>query len=436
MGLIFISLNLSGNPLVGEEGYFAFILTQKFQDNNFLLIGQIDSQNLYLNPDHPILMYKIIDSLDFFSRSLTHLGIIETQALRLTNLISLIPIFYLYLFVKKNQNLKILKTSLIILIFLTPIFKDSFFKLQTDTLVGSTLFVAFAFLITLSAKFNHKSSTDYVVILAGVVISIGKQEWSLFLLTSLFVVFFFYLTRITIVKSLNDINPSIIIRKTIFLLVGVLLGNSFSYIVDPINYVGGLQVMKRVLFESQYKKGLQVEKILEAFDYRFHFLSLVLILICIYFLIFLSQKSNIVHEKILLLSFSLISLIFPFLSLWNLDLRYFVPGFILSVYTLIWLIIETDKKSLLIYLLLLGIFLNLKQDLSSYYLSFGSSSSIDAPLSQLKSDINCINIISSAEAFLHGANINWVSQDLDTSYVSDMLKGVNNNQYITCASTN
>ncbi len=397
------------HPLNGEEGNFAYILTKKIDDNNFLLIGQIDSKKIYINPEHPILMYYFINSLDFFPKFLINLGIERIQALRLTNLISLIPLLILISMMLRNQKLVLLKIFSIILILLTPIFSTYFFNLQTDTLYGSVIFSSFGFLIIFSTR--NLKPMFFVFFLAGFLISTGKQEWTLFFAVALILTFLIY----CLIEKSFQIYQTIFVKRICLLVFGAVIGNGVSYFTDPVNYVGGINVFNRVIIDRQVNQSPGIDLYFDAFRYRFYFVSAIFVLIFLFFVFILTsasqRKSDSISQKILLLTFSLVSLSIPFLSIWNLDLRYFVPGFSLSLLTISWLILETRHNSVIFVFLAFMIpyvlVVNFDRFLHFDFRIFSESYEI-----QKVEDKNCINFISSAEAFYSTNDINWIARDL------------------------
>ena len=432
IAILFLSSKSSLMPLKGEEGYFAWILSNQVKDNSFLLVGQIDNNNLFQYPEHPILMYKFIDNLDFFSDALLKFNVDPIQSLRLTNFLSLLPTLIIITFLIRNSRFLILKSCVVLTLFVTPFFLISFFGLQTDTLFGSMVFSFFGLLIFLSTRSKMVVAKNFLFLLAGIAISTGKQEWTFFLF---FALILFFLTSYVLSKfQSNDFNSSI--RGVTYLALGSLIGNVFSYLVDPYNYLAGLEVFKRIIISKQIHEPVEISVYIDSFMQRFPFVALVFFLISFFFVstVFTQSviKSVFINEKILLLLLSGVSIMLPFASLWNMELRYFAPGFSLSVLTLSWLIFETKSRQFL--LLLLTLLIPIISIISfNKLLDFDSQIfSNTYPKNEGNYQVNCVNFSSAGIAFNYPGGVNWISQDLGIAGARKYIQNIYGDKYKLC----
>lgn len=231
--------------LQGEEGVFAKILIQKVEGPNYVLAARVNGEEIFCLAEHPALMYetlghvgrpvhkflfwlyKEVDSTRVIRFSLTlfqlivWVGILAVLNLQLGSSISKSGYFFLL--------------SLAV----SPLAVSSSLTAQIDGSVG-VIFCGAVALTNLYFCFSSTLSGKAFVILflAGFVLGLGKQEWSIsFLAASLLTLMFLFVLNERTLAPYQAIGLE---------LIGVLCGNLISYTYDPSNYLGGIDVIGRI----------------------------------------------------------------------------------------------------------------------------------------------------------------------------------------------
>lgn len=416
------------SPIQGEEGMFAFMLLRDVQPSNSLLIGSISGKLLFTAPEHPVLMYSYISTLQpvvtllisFFGDSTLSFRILNLIPIVLVSGIAALVISRLKVTWQKRLTLMAVFAALISL----PIFGKSALTLQTDTLFGATFFALAGVLFYASMRIQKGAYAHAFILLAGFLISLGKQEWAISSIAAALVVVILQLVpsrhRSTVIMQKERSNA---IRNAGFLSAGIVAGSVVSFVCDPANYVAGFDVIQRTIFSPS--NDLQV-KLINTFAFILYKTPYTLPLIvgalgCMY-LVCNSSYFKEKHTLILIFLVSIFNLLPGYFSSWSNDLRYLIPGAVLFCIALIASIEVLQKDggyiSKVVYFAAITVLFSLALGLFIGHPNDGSIQQFE----RQGPPANCAVLGGTSEFFLQPDATNWVSQDLGVEGAEKLLK--------------
>jgi len=360
-----------GRVLTGEEGIFAYIFLNHPVGPNYGLFGRIAGRELVGPLEHPAFLYELISGLGSWVERFVNLHTlpenVRTFILRVSfslfQLTALVLLLWLILFKRnatknveefelrggkfsdndKQQTKPIIERAaipqsrtifypvvLIFLISISPIALTTSTQLQVDGSVGVLLGCILPLGIYAAFVFHRFRFWRYYGLLTIVSFAagLGKNEWSLALLLAqgLFVAcLILFQRRYSLPQHLRSVY-----LIALFSLLGLVLGNTTSYIFDPLNYRGGLDVMFRIS-QSNISQSHIFIRWIKLSILRLPYIFTIAILLFGSTLVIATRLKKILSQApdLLLIFFYSTALFFGFLfSTWDADPRYFAPAFI------------------------------------------------------------------------------------------------------------
>ncbi len=305
-------------PLMGEEGIFAHLLARSPAGPGYGLLGRVHGREIYDPLRHPALMYEAYTRwgacLRWLSRSLGNApGAGSDLWARMAHSAfqgALWACLAWRLAQAHGRGLTLL--VMVALVGLSsPLGVSASIYLQTDTSTGLLLAGLLAFSL---AESDGPWAARTALFAVGLV---GKQEWSVAALLGLGMAEGAY--------ALRSQGPPDVWRMA-WRIASLVLGNLCSFWFDPLNYMGGLNVLGGISPGHQLMVGGQGELWFAMWPVRRDFLlSLGALLLPASFLAWAAPAERRQRELAacaMAWAFSL-----PFLlSTWNNSPRYFAPG--------------------------------------------------------------------------------------------------------------
>jgi hypothetical protein len=374
-----------------EEGIFAYLVTNQPESPNYGLLGRINGQDKLGPLEHPAFLYETIKLAGLgVNKVINWEKLSEEQrsyALRIAfSLMSFMVWIVLFIFIqiprKKLQsplaentppiNVKNAKTRekyllvMLAALITLPIATKTSAELQVDGSSGMLMNGMLALSVYYTALFTKNNKVIYSLILLGsLAVGLGKNEWSLALLaTNVLLILYLLVVKFYFTEK---------IKKGIYLSIssigGLLLGNSISYLFDPLNYLGGWNVLTRVS-----KAGAGLDNIAgrwwEIFWLRFPYILplFIILLVALVFIVKWTRKKHFIPPGLILLFLYGSVLFVSFLSsLWSGEERYFAPAFIVLATLLLSLVHYPIIRSRKLIIALISLFL-----LNSIYFAYNN----------------------------------------------------------------
>lgn len=263
-------------PLIGEEGIFAMIVSgyqssaikstndfpSQIDQHCLIVLGHIDQTGDALSrPGRNIVPYCFLgfvikpfiaplnaDTLDFDGKS----GLIRSAFLVLSSVGFLSLCFLSYLVSLRLSGYKALLPFLVLIYFTTThLAIGSSIQPQLDGAFGFLLLSNAALLIYLGSRPSTINWSKLPLnFLAGFLVALCKNEWSLTLLISVVLVYCaifacrFIVSCRGISADTNQDSANLLIG--IGLILGCLTGMGFSYVFSPNDYLAGFSLMKNI----------------------------------------------------------------------------------------------------------------------------------------------------------------------------------------------
>ena len=325
-------------PMIGEDGHPADIFLHQPKGPDYLQIARIDGVPIYFHPEHPAGEYEILRATgNLFSLFINHELLTEfelTVFLRWSYSLFQVFIFLLLISLILLQGDLLSPRNVIsligILVFtITPFSVITSTNLQVDGSVGA--FAVGTVGLSLFAFFKTKLPPVFkygLVLISTFIVGLGKNEWNVALLATLVVCFSYTF----LLKLYYHRQVRIEFALLCTLMVGAVLGNIFVYLLDPLNYLGGFDVISRIHSAS---------KITGFFD----FLILVLkrswmilphLILCVIFLINLGRNISQWHIAVIFLFvYGLFLTGGFFLTQWARFPRYYAPAFMALLFSIV-----------------------------------------------------------------------------------------------------
>ncbi len=411
--------NMLNQPIRGEEGMFAYMMTNKVEPSNSLLVGSLSGNLQFTAPEHPIFIYQYMAGLEpIVSFTVQALGE-NPVAFRLWNIMPLVVLaIFGALLIHNSENpnrTKYMSLALFGVAMALPIFGGPLLTIQTDTVYGAVLFTGGGLLIAIQLIGDSKGISNYLLMfISGAVFALGKQEWifSAILASGLILV-------IGLLNQAADHSQRGLRNKLVDLLfllpfsAGLFIGTMISFVADKRNFLGGLDVIRRTMFNSEIpitqKITSSIVFTIEKTPYVIPLIALLILnIVMAYKLIGNRSKRNLfVFANFL----SLANILPGYFSSWSGDLRYVVPGAVLTLMLFclsLWFFAGHTN-----YLVGSSIILGISLIIS---IQVGHFEKLEYPRGifqvEVQNSADCAVLTSSAEAFLDPERVNWVSEDL------------------------
>lgn len=260
--------------LAGEEGNFAMLLVGTAQsptisiiqadnqnlDQCLLTMGQINGTSILARPGKNLIPYCLIGvpfQYFFNSFDLSHKSFNQKTILARSSYFSIALLGYMLMMLMCYQISNQMKPAYIIMPYLVFWFGTtnvvsigSSIQPQLDGSVGVLFFCTSFYLTYLATNKATKDLMQYcLLLLAGLIISLGKIEWTISFILSLGFASIAVLTINLLRKNnyLNSLKVSIKLRTLVTpLFLGAILGSCLSYIFSPQDYLYAIDVMNSV----------------------------------------------------------------------------------------------------------------------------------------------------------------------------------------------
>lgn len=333
--LIRLSIFNSGWDGSDANGHDVDIFLNHRTGPNYLLIGQVDGAKMLGNPDHPALMYEIFSKLGYIfqifidHKSLSYPEIVYRIKVMVASIqLTFYIVFFWLIFQKvKSKSGRILTIILGCILASTPLAINSSNEFQLDSLIG-WFTVGCISLTIAAASFRILRGIKLLIplFLSALVISIGKNEWTLLLLTALVAAAIFLTTRAYLSPDKkNDLRKELTI--VLVCIAGCIAGNLVSFLFDPANYMAGWHLLTRmskgasILAENGFENFVRLTK-----ERRIYLYAPALLLT--YSTLELIRLKKIGAELVILYLISLGFFFGFFFSTWGAYPRYFSPAYI------------------------------------------------------------------------------------------------------------
>jgi hypothetical protein len=320
-------------PLHYEEGIFAEIFYTQPPNHDYIFLGRISSNNLYMPTAHPAIIYELLTHygllwnviVNYETSNITTLTFFIRLAFSMFQFLVIGVIVWMILQRRDSDSWKnrITIITWITILAVTPPAMIMSTSIQVDGSVGTLLAGLLAVaLLGYRLKIYPERAAFIFVFISSLLFGLGKNEWSLALvLTLLLTVGYLYL-----MNRKNGDNKSIKTSWVLlgFIFTGLLLGNLISYLYDPEAYLGGFDVMFRISKVSSYNFiSFGFERL--AFTY-----VNLLVLAFIAIVLIRSWKKA---DYILFLYFTLGVILFfaYFITSWAVEPRYYAPSLIVGL---------------------------------------------------------------------------------------------------------
>lgn len=260
-------------PPFSEEGLFASILLERPSSPNYFRIAHVGGEDFFGIPEHPAPMYEYIRGLGLLAKLLPFSSMSEhARSATLRTMFSLAALTVLLLVVAcgmtadpKRRGLA-LATALVVSS--VPASLCTSIELQLDGAVGVALCGLCALGLVCVDRFGISRRILALAAFGSFLVGLGKQEWSLALLAACGTLFLPSSAGSGTRKGLG-----------FALLLGLIAGNLSSFLFDPVNYLGGLDVMKRIVAANGTVATSGMDRALGVLLARLRLLAPLLVLI-------------------------------------------------------------------------------------------------------------------------------------------------------------
>lgn len=327
-------------PLSGEDGMFAEMMVHPPDSPKNGLYGRFDGQGYYGILRHPVMLYNVL----IFGARLSSPLLADvpwqedakiTPPLRFICSLFQFVIFLaiaVYLVFRK-QPVNVLLAIIFIGVVISPISVKAATALQVDNTTGALMAAIFSMVILFILSGGLKGKLAHACLFAATAFfGMGKQEWSMVLLIALLVTTV-YLCVLRMKTSAN-VRPDILMLLTI--LAGVVAGNIFSYLVGPYSYLGGL----RVFWDHSRVEDIASGSV--GFDYwlrltclKLKWMCTVIALIAISLILAFNKFKQLKPLEILFLLFGIGLFAAYFISVSNINARYYIPSLVVTIFAII-----------------------------------------------------------------------------------------------------
>ena len=239
LALILLRAPLCLQNLEGEEGLFAFLSYNSWEQPRTLIGASLAGVNYYINPEHPLPLYYVFRTIGYCVHGL--LGDVGPRGLAIgiraaLGLLNLLAIFTLCMVLERKLVPTEVRGSyrLICAVILSMLYSSvTSVHVQIEGAVGVAAF-SFALSFLLLAD---RPGRYWLAVPAGVLVGLGKNEWTLLCATAAIL--------LPVLARLNNSEGKTDWSRTF--LLGLAFGNLLAYLADPFDYLAGFDVMGRIL---------------------------------------------------------------------------------------------------------------------------------------------------------------------------------------------
>nr|ABH02991.1 SpaH [Spirochaeta aurantia] len=241
-------------PLRGEDGQFAVLFLDHPSGPNYGAIGRIDGREIFHPLGHPAPMYELVSWLGAVVQTIVPMEALDEAqteflirlAFSLFSLAILVPFLFWARRVARggNEVAGRLMTLVVFLVAVSPLATSASADLQVDGTSGFLAFGVVAHVVLALSEQRTRVRAAALGFIAGSLVGLGKQEWSLALLMSgcVTLVGLWFLSRR---KGAREMDRTWLVYG-LTSTVGCLVANAASYAFDPINYQQGLDILFRL----------------------------------------------------------------------------------------------------------------------------------------------------------------------------------------------
>ncbi len=337
VGLVVIRIPFLVTPIIGEDGLFAMMAVNNIRApipdaNNPFLVAVADGRRIWGYPSHPIIPYWLLvhglrpltDGIDFDALSLNRKSMLARGQYLLLFLAALIVLYVMTAWLRKDLDNSMRIPALAVLAYIgasRPLLTGSI-QPQLDGSYGVMQAAFVALLLYRANCAKGRAAAGTLVFCAGVIGSLGKQEWALALAGALLITQTLAWSRGLIVK---DAPMTASPASTLLILAGIagiVLGNAVSYYADPKNYMAGLYIITDRAQHGQSWLAITLHRLPRLYHL---FLMLPLALAVLW----RNRRRYLYHDLPLLaiLLFALALIAGYMLNFSNPKTRYFCPGY-------------------------------------------------------------------------------------------------------------
>jgi hypothetical protein len=359
-------------PLSGEDGIFADIFVNSPERPNYGQNARIHGKTIYASLGHPAPLYEFLaysgKVFNYFlplKKSLKDTPSVIATYLRFSfssfQFISWLFLMY-YLFTSSNKKTRWMDLSLLLLFAISPPAVIYSLWIQIDNANGSIITAILMASILLWDRYNTTSLKKRFALMffAGFISALGKNEWSILFFLSIMATLIFLIYRKKKEKeNEKEISSKDDVSILTSMLTGLIVGNIFSYLINPDTYLGGFELMTSMSQKSSLMNTSQLSKWWTLTMIRMPILYLAMALWLYVSSVFIRKSYWKISTPIVLSFFISSALLWSFfITSWDPTERYFIPAFIALVYTL-FLIKSTYKLFLDQFSYILILFLTL-----------------------------------------------------------------------------
>ena len=347
-------------PLFYEEGIFENIFINRIHGPEYGQIGRINGEEIYTNLIHPGFIYETIAIAgQVFQKIVPMKGIpkedinfrIRAAFTIFQFLYWLWIIFILVVAERKKPKYRFsiaLKIALVGLS-ITPLFVHTSYTVQVDNSVGVMLAGFFGgFLLLWYLDLIRSWTLSVFSVLSGLVWGIGKNEWTILLILSMVFTFVFLLLRRFLLKQKTSLMPDITVL--LFHLLGCICGNILNYLFDPVNYLGGQQLIfdRAISIRSGYEVSGATVLWFNTMVFNSPYLFMGIIGSIVLFAICLQRIKDIPAVFVWGASLSVLLFFFFFFASFYVELRVFSPSYVLqaSLFVIAFFMLPLSKRRL------------------------------------------------------------------------------------------
>jgi len=320
---------LLSSHLFDEEGIFADVVVNQPARPDYCLVGHIRGETLRMKIEHPAPMYELMKLAGQLAAPLTHPPSPERRiTIVLRVLFSMFQLmFWLLLGCElvaraAGRTLRPITQAMLATLMMMPIAIFSSVELQTDGSAG--VFMNGLCMLAIGAMDRDAtlSRARRLLLVGGAaLLGGGKQEWSLVFVASLLA----WGGYLLLLRRLGEEVKAELMTLGL-LALGLGAGNLASYLFDPVNYLGGLDVLRRISRNDVVSSGT-LPTWRRLWLQRIEWIAPLFVMLAAVAVLLLRQFRS--RRYLILIALHGSGLLAGFLmSTWSGVLRYFAPAFV------------------------------------------------------------------------------------------------------------
>lgn len=290
ISILLLRLPFISNLLIDEEGIFAYLVVGEqplLVGNNAdapVILGRLLGNDKFGLSEHPLPPYLFMDNIlrlisthaDLQNLSVAEKSVAARMPFLCAFVIGLIGLIIIggWMFQAKDYSRVFLACLIIGFVASSPLMVGGSIQPQVEGGIGIAIISGVACLIICAAKYRGSRISFVLLLAAGILSAMGKNEWALSMLMATVISLSFYLVGKRCLRWDECHLDRWPLQVSICLTAGLSIGSLLSYSLSPENYLGGLYLMQRV---AQHKLS-----VFEVFlrNLKWVYPLLVLLLIC------------------------------------------------------------------------------------------------------------------------------------------------------------